>query len=467
MAEIMKSDKMGKDKIPKLLFFMSIPAIISMFVQALYNIVDSFFLAEFSTLALDAVTIVFPVQILILSFALGVGVGANVLIAKYLGEKNHEKADDIARTSIILSMLCYLIFLIAGIFLTEAFVSVFTDDPATIEMGAKYLKIVMIGSIFQFMQISMEKALQATGSMKAPMVALMTGAIVNIILDPIFIFGMFGLPEMGIEGAAIATVIGQCAGFLIISYVCLFKKQDVSMSFKNFKFKRKNVAKIITSGLPVAVMNSVGSVAIILLNLILGNYAYGITILGLYFKIQSFVIMPVSGLTQGALPIMSYNFGSNNKERFYQCLKVTLITAIIVLVIGFILFQLIPTQMLTIFNIKGEMLTEGVNALKIISWSFIPAAVGIVISTAFQAIHKSFNSMMMSLMRQLILIVPIAFFLNIAIGINGVWLSYPIADCIAVATFTLIFVKDVKKTFAKRNLLQMDKSQNLTEKTIV
>ena len=455
--EELKSKKMAEMPITKLIFNMSLPAILSMLVQALYNVVDSMYLARYSTpaleaagmatAALDAVSIAFPLQTLIIAFSIGVGVGTNAFLSRLLGAKMNEEASEVARTGIVMAIVIAAVFVALGAFLSRPFMRMFTSEQVVQDMGTSYLTVVLCVSVFAFSEITLNKILQATGNMIVPMFSQLAGALTNIVLDPFLIFGMWIFPEMGITGAAVATVTGQAVAFLVSLSAFVFRKQDVSLNLKGFRFRSKYVLGILKIGLPAMVMNAIMSVTTALMNLIIKGYKYAITVLGIYFKAESFVFMPVFGLMQGALPVMSYNYGANNADRFKKAFKVTLVIACSFMTAGLVLFMFFPGVIMGAFNASGEMADVGVMALRLIALCFIPAAVGITVSTGYQALNNGFAALMMSLTRQLILLIPLAFVLERIFGLYGAFASYCIAEFISVGLFTPLFIKSRKQAF--------------------
>jgi len=426
--EVVRENKMRSTPMLKLIISMSLPAIFSMLIQALYNIVDSMFVAQYSKEALDAVSLAYPIQMLMVSVAVGTGVGVNSLVSRRLGEQNQKDADHAATHGIVLAVLSYLIFVIFGLFFTEEFFKLYTDSPVILSMGTDYLSIACTCSIGCFVGVAIEKILQSTGNMIVPMMGQLIGAITNIILDPIFIFGYLGVPELGVAGAAIATIIGQICSMIYLVCMLHFKKNAVTIRLKGFKMRGKTIKDIYTVGLPSIVMQSIASVLIMGLNAILGAISdVGVTILGVYYKLQSFVFMPVFGLTQGLMPIMGYNFGAKNKERLTDALKKGIMIALVIMALGTALFWLKPDFLMGIFNADENMMTNGIPALRIISLCFIPAALGISFSTIFQATGMGLYSLIVSLLRQLVLILPIAYVMS-AFGLVYVWYAFPIAE---------------------------------------
>lgn len=458
-------NKMGKDPIGRLLFKMSIPAIFSMLIQALYNIVDSMYVSRISLTnndALNALSLVFPLQMLQLAVALGIGVGTNSVIARRLGAKLKNEASNYAKTGLVLAVIAFLFFFSLSWFIPKLFIS-FLDKGFEIEtMIVEYLSIIMMFSIFMFIEIVASKILQATGNMIIPMIAQLIGAITNIILDPIFIFGPnkplgtgnnflnfnWGL-GLGVKGAAIATVIAQGSAMLFTLIILFFQNHEVDFSFSNFKLKGKRVQEILRVGAPVILMNSIGSVTVLTLNFIIAQVYDGAeAILGTYFKLQSFVFMPVFGLTQGAMPIMGYNYGANIKNRFHRTLLLSIISSILIMIVGMAIFQFYPKFLLTIINITGEYYDLAIIALKIISWSFIGASINIVLSVMFQAVGQGLKSLLMTLLRQVIILIPLAFILSsIFNSLSSIWVCYPIAEVICLIIFAPIALKTISNLF--------------------
>lgn len=447
--ESLSSEKMGTMPIGKLLASMSLPAMLSMFVQSMYNVVDSFFVAKLGNDAFTAISIAFPMQMLVLSFAIGVGIGTNSLIARKLGEGKVDEATITARTGLFLAIVNAAIFVVIGLTFSKPFISMFSKNPDVISMGTAYLTIVTCVSAGMFIEILCSKTLQATGNMLIPMISQLIGALTNIILDPIMIFGLFGFPRLGISGAAIATVIGQLTAMTYVITMFKVKSHDIHLTLRGLKVKKSNIIDIYKVGAPTIVMNAIGSLTTTGLNAILMTFQESaISILGIYFKLQSFVFMPVFGLTQGAMPIMGYNFGANKKKRFYHTFYLSLSVALIIMIIGISIFQIFPESLLSLFNQNSEM---GIFALRAISICFIPAAFGIIVTTMFQAVGHGLKSLVMSLLRQLVLILPGAFILGRIFDLKGVWFCYPFAEIVCVLIFTPIGFRVIKNEFERKN----------------
>ncbi len=443
-----KADRMGSAPVGKLLISMAWPAILSMTINALYNVVDSIFVAWYSPEALTAVSIISPLQMLMISFGVGSAVGVNSLIARRLGARRQEEADKAASTSIRIGIFNYLIFAFIGIFLAKPFMHLYTDNPVIFEGGVTYLKIITIFCVFSMIQVQLEKVLQATGNMVAPMIISMSGAITNLILDPLFIFGIGFFPEMGIGGAAIATVSGQFVAFCVAMYILHTKEHVVHVQLKGYKMDWKVVKDIYAVGLPSMVMQSIGSIMLFGYNAILAASATAVAVLGVYFKLQSFIFMPVFGLNQGAMPIMGYNYGAKNRKRLMQTYKFSLVIAGSIMTCGFAVFQLCPEMLLGMFSADAEMLAMGVPALRTISICFIPAAFGIMTGTLFQGTGHGVYSLMVSVVRQLVGILPIAYFLYHTFGVAVSWASFPLAEMLgltmSVIMLTRLYKKEIK-----------------------
>lgn len=435
-------NKMGTMPIRKLLMNMAWPAILSMTINALYNIVDSVFVSRISEDALTAVSLINPVQMMIIALSVGSGVGINSLIARRLGANNQEEADKAASTSIRIGLFNYLIFFIIGLFFTKPFVSGYAEEGTFIfDAACQYMSIICMGSLFINIQVVLEKVLQSTGNMVAPMICSLTGAIVNIVLDPILIFGLFGMPKMGVAGAAAATVTGQLCGMIIGVSIIIKGEHLVNIKIKGFKMDWKVVGDIYKVGFPSIIMQSIASIMIIFYNMILVVYSTtAVAVLGIYFKIQSFVFMPVFGLNQGAMPIMGYNYGAKNKDRLIKTYKEAFKVAVIVMAAGTVIFQLFPGQLLLLFDASREMLEIGIPALRLISICFIPAAFGIITSTLFQGTGHGMLSLYASLIRQLFGILPLAYILIRVGGVTLSWMAFPLAEILGL-TYSAVMLR--------------------------
>lgn len=451
MEEREHANKMGTMPVKKLLVNMAWPAILSMTINAMYNIVDSIFVAQISEDALTAVSIVNPIQMLIIALSVGSGVGINSLIARRLGAQRQEEADQAASTGLRIGVLNYFVFLIVGLCFTGIFVSSYAEKGTYIyEEACKYMAIVCIGSLFVNIQVVFEKILQATGNMVGPMICSLTGAIVNVILDPILIFGLLGAPKMGVAGAAIATVFGQLCGMTVGAFITFKGDHLVKLTIRGFKIDWKIIADIYKVGLPSIVMQSIGSIMIIFYNKILVDFSTtAVAVLGVYFKIQSFVFMPVFGLNQGAMPIMGYNYGAKDRHRLMEAYKESLKIAVVVMAAGLVLFQLLPKQLLMMFDASDDMLEIGIPALRIISICFLPAAFGIITGTLFQGTGHGVYSLCCSVIRQLVGILPLAYILIHIGGVTLSWAAFPLAELLGVTYSAIMFRHLYKKEISK------------------
>ncbi|MCI8350577.1 MAG: MATE family efflux transporter [Oscillospiraceae bacterium] len=441
-----RENKMGQKPILPLLISMSLPAIFSMLVQALYNVVDSAFVGQLGQDAFTAVSLAFPVQTLMIAVSVGTGIGINSLIARRLGERNREEASQVALHGVLCETVSSLLFLVFGLFFSRPFLAAFTDNPSIIEMGTSYVSIVTTLSMGLFWSITAEKVLQGTGNMRDPMLIQLIGAIINIILDPIFIFGWLGLPAMGVAGAAIATVVGQFCSFFYGLFVMVRGKHEISISPKIFSFRWRIVGNIYQVGFPSIIMQSISAVLNVFLNNILISFSdAAVAVLGVYFKLQSFIFMPMFGLNNGALPIMGFNYGARSPKRLMECLKWALLIGLGISGVGVLLFWVTPTLLLGLFNASPEMVELGVPAMHIISLCFVFASVGICLSNFFQAIGEGFRSLLISTVRQVVVILPAAYFLSRFFGVTGVWMSFPIAEVVAFLLVLIIFRSTYRK----------------------
>lgn len=441
----MQENKMGVMPVNKLIISMSLPIMISMLVQALYNIVDSVFVARISENALTAVSMAFPIQNLMIAVGVGTAVGMNALLARSLGERDFEKVNKVAENGLFLGFLSYIAFLLVGLFLAEPFFRSQTDIEEIIAYGTEYLSICCCLSIGVFVQVMFERMLQATGKTFYSMLVQGAGAVVNIILDPILIFGLFGFPKMGVAGAAAATVIGQIAAAIFGIFLNQTQNHEVYLQLHGFRPDGAIITQIYSIGIPSIVMQAIGSVMNYGMNRILISFSSTATaVFGVYFKLQSFIFMPVFGLNNGVIPIMAYNYGAGSKERVTKTLKYTVVYAVCIMIAGTLLFQFAPQTMLKLFSASGTMLEIGVPALRIISLSFILAAVGIACSGAFQALGKATYSMMVSIARQLVVLLPAAYVLAQFGNVSLVWWAFPIAEVVSLL-MTLIFLRRLNK----------------------
>ncbi len=435
--------KLGTEPILPLITKMSLPAMFSMLVQALYNVVDSIYVSRLGEYALSAVSIVFPMQLLNVAVSVGAGVGLSSLISRRLGERRVEEAQSAADNGLYLCIFHWILFLLFGIFLSGPFCGLFAETNAVYEAAKSYCKICLIGSFFTITACSFEKIMQAGGNMMAPMWAMTAGAVTNIILDPIMIFGLIGCPAFGVAGAAYATVAGQIVTFIIDTiFMTKAKNLPVRVRFKMNNINWKSIKAIYQVGLPSMVMQAIGSVLTICMNAILATFSEtAIAVYGVYFKLQSFIFMPVFGMNSGLMPIMGYNFGARNKDRFMQTYKYGTIIAFIIMSLGCAAFQIFPAQLMGFFNAEGDLLTVGVKCLSTVSWCFPIASICIIMGTAFQSTGYGFYSMIVSVMRQLVVIVPLAYFFSKIWGLMGIWTAFPIAEAVSLAVSLICFLR--------------------------
>ena len=445
-------NKMGTMPIGKLLFNMSLPMMISMLVQALYNIVDSIFVAKLSENALTAVSLAFPLQTLLIAVGTGTGVGMNALLSKSLGEKNFKKANATASNAAVLYFFSYLVFFILGFTIVRPFYAsqIGDADQEIMELGIEYLSTVMIFSFGLLAQVFFERLLTSTGRTIFSMTSQLTGAITNIILDPILIFGLLGAPKMGVTGAAVATVIGQCVAALVAGFCNHRYNHDVKLKFHGFRLDFHIIGTIYAVGIPTIIMQSIGSVMTYCMNRILIEFSSTATaVFGVYFKLQSFFFMPVFGLNNGITPIIAYNYGAGQRKRMLKTIKLSMLVAFCLTFIGFLCFEGIPQILLGMFNASDGMLTIGVPALRIIGIHYLIAWFCIVSGTVFQALGKAFFSMIVSIMRQLFVLIPAAYILAKLGGLHVVWWSFPIAEVISLMVSSFFLVR-INRTIISR-----------------
>lgn len=438
--------------IGKLLFNMSLPMMISMLVQALYNIVDSIFVAKLSENALTAVSLAFPLQTLLIAVGTGTGVGMNALLSKSLGEKNFKKANATANNAAVLYFFSYLVFFILGFTIVRPFYAsqIGNADQEIMELGIKYLSTVMIFSFGLLAQVFFERLLTSTGRTIFSMTSQLTGAITNIILDPILILGLLGAPKMGVTGAAVATVIGQCVAALVAGFCNHRYNHDVKLKFHGFRLDFHIIGTIYAVGIPTIIMQSIGSVMTYCMNRILIEFSSTATaVFGVYFKLQSFFFMPVFGLNNGITPIIAYNYGAGQRKRMLKTIKLSMLVAFCLTFIGFLCFEGIPQILLSLFNASDDMLAIGIPALRIIGIHYLIAWFCIVSGTVFQALGKAFFSMIVSIMRQLFVLIPAAYILAKLGGLHVVWWSFPIAEVISLMVSSFFLVR-INRTIISR-----------------
>ncbi len=433
---------MGTMPINRLLITMSLPMIISMLVQAMYNIVDSIFVSRIDQAALTAVSMAFPIQNLLIAVSAGTCVGVNALLSRSLGEKNYKSANLAASNGLFLALVSFLFFALFGIFGSRLFFESQTSNPVIIEYGVKYLQIICIFSFGILGEMMFERILQSTGQTFYCMITQGTGAIFNIVMDPVLIFGLAGFPAMGIEGAAIATVSGQILAFILAALINHHKNHEVRITIRGFKPHRHTISVIYQVGVPSIIMQSISSVMTFGMNKILIAFSEtAVAVFGVYFKLQSFIFMPIFGLNNGMIPIVAYNYGSRSRKRIMQTIRLSIGIAVGIMLLGLVIFQLKPDVMLGLFQADEEMIAIGVPALRIISLSFIFAGYCIILGSAFQALGNGVYSLIVSVARQLICILPLAAFFASHFGLHAVWYSIPLAEITSMTLSTILFRK--------------------------
>ena len=436
-----KENKMGTMPVKELIVSMSLPMMVSMLVQALYNIVDSIFVSNVSHDALTSVTMAFPLQMMLISVGSGTGVGINALLSKALGEKNQKRVDEAANNGLLLTLASFLLFILVGLFVAKPFIATQTDDAGILAMGSGYLRICCCLSLGLFFQMTFERLLQSTGRTHLSMISQITGAVVNIIFDPIFIFGYFGIKPMGVLGAAYATVFGQSVAAIVGLILNIKYNHDINLSLKRmFTPSLRIIGTIYAVGVPSILMMSIGSVMSYSMNQILVVFSNdAVNVFGVYFKLQSFVFMPVFGLNNGMIPVLAFNYGARNRDRIHEAVKFSMELALTIMTIGTLVFCLIPGILLNIFNATPEMLKIGTAALRIISISFPIAALCIVMGSIFQAFSKSKYSLIVSVGRQLVALIPVAWLLSKTGEVQSVWWAFPIAELVSLAISTFFY----------------------------
>ena len=422
-------NKMGTMPLGRLLIQISLPMMISMLVQALYNVVDSIFVAQISEKALTAVSLAFPIQNLMISTSVGTGVGVNALLSRRLGEQNSRGVTDSALNGIFLYSITMIVFVVLGIFIPRLYFESQTTDVEIIEYGVQYLSICMIVSVGLYGAILFERLLQSTGRTVLSMISQLAGAVTNIIFDPLLIFGLCGFPKLGISGAAWATVFGQIVGFGISLTLNLTHNKEINFSFKGFRPHLKTIGDIYKVGVPSILLGSIGSILTYLINLILGSFTTtAIAVYGVYFKLQSFIFMPVFGLNNGIVPIVAYNYGAKRRERILRAIKLCALSAFFIMMAGLLIFELFPRQLLAMFNASEEMYAIGIPALRRIAIHFPVAAICITLISVFQALGKGLMSMIVSFVRQVIVLLPAAYLLSLTGDVNNIWWAFIIAE---------------------------------------
>lgn len=439
-------NKMAVRPIGPLLVSMGLPIMLSMMVQALYNVVDSIFIARVGEDALTAVSLAFPIQILMISMAVGTGIGVNSLLSRRLGARRVEEASNVAVHGLFLAILIWLGFALFGVLVVPRFFQWFTNDHGIIGMGRSYMLICTILSFGIFGQVVCERIMQGTGDTIHPMITQGTGAIINIVLDPILIFGLFGMPRLGVTGAAIATVIGQWTAMIMAFTLMMRKTRDLHLRFKGFRPEKAIIKDIYRVGFPSIIMQSIGSVMTVGMNSILISFsATAVAVFGIYFKLQSFIFMPVFGLATAMISIVAFNYGARDRHRITGTIRTAVLIAFSVMVSGMLLFLIAPRMLLGMFDASPEMMAIGTRALRIISLHFPLAAIAITLSSSFQAMGKGVYSLYMSLVRQLGFLLPAAYVLSLFLGLDATWYAFLISEVVSI-TMSLIFFRHIHNT---------------------
>ncbi len=439
--DVIIENKMGTMSIRRLLFTISMPMIISMIVQALYNVVDSIFVARLGEEALTALSLAFPIQNLMIAAAVGTGVGFNALISKSLGEQNMEKGHKVAQHGQFLTFINALIFVAIGLGFSRFFFESQTDNELIIEYGVEYMRIITMFSVGLFFQVTFERYLQATGKTHLSMIVQIVGAGINIALDPILIFGLFGFPALEVAGAAIATVVGQSIAAIVGLILCVRCNKEVNINMKGFRINKNIISSILAIAFPVIVMQSIGSVMIYgINNIIISASVSAAAVFGIYFRLQSFIFLPIFGLNNGLVSIVAYNYGAKNKERIIRSIKLATIVSVTIMSVGSIIFILFPKQLLLLFDANPQMIEVGVVALRVLGIGFPLAGISIIVSGPFQAMGYSVASLIISIVRQLVAILPLAYLFTKLWGIDGTWLAFPISEIVALI-LTIVYFK--------------------------
>ena len=441
----MKENKMGTMEVRRLILTMSLPIMISMLVQALYNIVDSMFVARVSEAALAAVSLCYPIQMIMVAVACGTGVGINALLSRYLGEKKREKASQVAMHGLFCAICNWLVFAVIGLFFSEAFLRLFSDDVQIIMMGISYMQICTICSFGVFVQITYERIMQSTGNTIYNMVIQGVGALINIILDPIFIFGLGPVPALGTAGAAIATVIGQIVAMFLGIIITQKKIREVQLSVRGFHLDGMLMKAMYRIAIPAILMQSIMSFMTVMMNMILAPFSeMAVSVFSIYYKLQQFVFMAVLGMNNALIPILSYNYGAHQMERIREGIRFALWMSCVIMAIGTVVFQLLPTQLLYLFDAKETLLSIGIPALRTISVSFVFAGISMVLCSVFQALGSPNHSLLVTLLRQMVILLPLAYGFSSAFGLDMCWWSFPITEVLC-ALLSLYLLRSVQK----------------------
>ena len=444
-TNIKKENKMGIMPVGKLLIEMALPMMISMLVQAFYNVVDSIFVGYISENALTAVSLAFPIQNLMIAVATGTGVGINALLSMRLGQKNISAVNDTAMNGLFLSLCSTILFVILGLTIPEVYFKSQTSDLEIIDYGVKYLRVCLIASFGIFTSITFDRLLQSTGQTVYSMISQLSGAITNIVLDPILIFGLLGFPKMGITGAAVATVVGQFVSLFVSGTLNFTKNKEITFNFKKFKPNGAVIAEIYRVGVPSILMASIGSIMTYTMNLILGVFSMtAVAVFGVYFKLNSIIFMPVFGMNNALVPIVAYNYGAKNRSRIVGTIKVGIAIILCIMTFGMLIFEFFPGTLLSLFNASPEMLEIGIPALRTIAIHFPIAAICIIFMSCFQALGMGFTSMIVSFVRQLVVLLPVAYLFSLTGVLNNVWWCFPCAEIAALILSSVFIIKAYK-----------------------
>ncbi|MDD3840167.1 MAG: MATE family efflux transporter [Clostridia bacterium] len=448
MEQTAVSDRLGNEAIVPLLFRLSIPSIIAMAVQALYNIVDSIYVGRISKQALSALSLAFPVQLIVIGTAVGTGVGVSSLISRLLGKGDKKRATNAAEHVMLIAVIYGIVVAFVGVFFSHEIIAAFTEDKELIQMGSEYISIILMGSFALFFPMLADNILRGQGNTFIPMITMLIGSILNVILDPLFIFGLWGFPRWGIKGAAFATVLSRIISGSFMMFILFSEKNDLDINIKNFKFDFSIIKSIYQVGFPAMVMQFLASFMVAGMNKILVSYSTtAIAAAGIYFKLQSFVFMPVFGLNHGFMPILGYNYGHRNPDRMKKAIKAAFVIGFAFTFAGFIVFQVFAEQLVRMFNDDAELIKIGVKALKTISLAFPIIGPAIVAGTTFQALGRGLPSLLLSFLRQIIVLLPAMYVLGIYFGLDGVWYAFPLSEIVNAVIGGIWLVVVLKQTF--------------------
>ncbi|HPF17076.1 MAG TPA: MATE family efflux transporter [Thermotogota bacterium] len=453
------SKRMGTEPIIPLMFKLAFPAMIGMSIQALYNVVDSMYVGRISEESLSALSIAFPVQMVLIALGAGTGIGVTSFISRRLGAHKNKDATLAAENALFLGILYWIVVALVGYFFSDQIIMLFSDQAVLIQPASEYISIIMIGSIFIFFSMISNNIIRGEGNTFTPMIALIIGAVVNIVLDPFLIFGWWIFPEMGVRGAALATVIARAVSSVFLLYGLQAKTVDMNLSLKNFKINLPIIKEIYRVGLPGIFMQMIGSVTIALINIIAGNFhIYAIAVIGIFFRLQSFILMPVFGLGQGFMPIMGYNFGAGNINRMKNTLTLGMIISTVLTTIGFVLFTFFPAQLISLFNDNPEMIQIGQDILSRIGLSFPIIGISVIGSLTFQALGKGLNSFLISFLRQIGILLPVMYWLSKVTTFENIWYAFPLSEfSVAVIMYVWLyfFMKKTYATIEERNKITL------------